>query len=73
MYMKNILIFGGSSDIGISLAKYLRDIGNNVIVTYNKHKVSDKEAIKCDIRNELENLEKRLQDSEVILKKKERT
>lgn len=52
--MRNILIFGGSSDIGISLAKYLTSKGNNVIVTYNKHKVSGIESIKCDIRNELE-------------------
>ena len=50
--MKNILIFGGSSDIGISLARYLIDNGNNVIITYNKHKVNDIECIKCDIRNE---------------------
>ena len=52
--MKNILIFGGSSDIGRSLAKYLINMGNNVIVTYNKHKVNDIKAIKCDIRNEIE-------------------
>ena len=50
--MKNILIFGGSSDIGRSLAKYLINMGNNVIVTYNKHKVNDIKSIKCDIRNE---------------------
>ena len=52
--MKNILIFGGSSDIGISLANYLKHIGNNVMVTYYKHKVSDIESMKCDIRNEIE-------------------
>ncbi len=52
--MKNILIFGGSSDIGRSLAKYLINMGNNVIVTYNKHKVNDINSIKCDIRNEIE-------------------
>ena len=52
--MKNILIFGGSSDIGISLTKYLISKGNNVIITYNKHKVNGIESIKCDITNELD-------------------
>ena len=52
--MKNILIFGGSSDIGVSLAKYLIEQGNNVIITYNTHIVDDIECIKCDIRNESE-------------------
>ena len=52
--MKNILIFGGSSDIGISLAKYLISKGNNVIITYNKNKINDIECLKCDIRNELD-------------------
>ena len=50
--MKNILIFGGSSDIGISLAKYLINKNNNVIITYNEHKVNDIECLKCDITNE---------------------
>lgn len=48
----NILIFGGSSDIGVSLANYLISEGANVIVTYNSHKVSGIDSIKCDIRNE---------------------
>ena len=50
----NVLIVGGSSDVGISLAKHLNDVGNNVIVTYNNHKkeVDNIEFIKCDIREE---------------------
>ncbi len=50
--MKNILIFGGSSDLGLSLAKFLMSKGNRVIVTYNTRKVSEIEAIHCDIRDE---------------------
>ena len=34
----NVLIIGGSSDIGVTLAKYLDNIGFNVIATYNNHK-----------------------------------
>ena len=49
----NILIFGGSSDIGVSLAKYLISKGNNVIVTYNKHRVNVLESIQCDIKDEI--------------------
>jgi len=51
-----ILIIGGSTDIGISLAKYLKKIGNQVIITYNKHKceVNDVECIHLDVTNEEE-------------------
>ena len=52
--MKTILIFGGSSDIGLSLAKYLINKGNRVIVTYNRNKVSEVEAFHCDICDEKE-------------------
>lgn len=48
----NILIIGGSSDIGISLAKYLSSLGYNVVNTYNKHKFND--MIKCDVTNEID-------------------
>ena len=51
-----ILIVGGSTDIGISLARYLKNKGNEIIITYNKHKceVDDIECVHLDITNELE-------------------
>ena len=54
--MKKVLIIGGSSDIGISLAKYLNILGYQVIITYNHHelKISNIETIKCDITSEEE-------------------
>lgn len=50
----NVLIIGGSSDIGISLAKYLLQKNYNVIVTYYNHliKEDDIEFIKCDVKSE---------------------
>ena len=52
----NVLIIGGSTDIGISLAKYLTRFNYNVIVTYNNHMINDDsiKSIKCDITNENE-------------------
>lgn len=52
----NVLIIGGSTDIGINLAKYLTKFNYNVIVTYNSHIINDRniKSIKCDIRNENE-------------------
>ena len=52
----NVLIIGGSSDIGLTLAKYLDNIGFNVIATYNNHKCNDSsiEYIKCDITKEID-------------------
>ena len=49
----NVLIIGGSSDIGLSLAKYLDNLGYNVISTYNKHKfeLENIDVMKCDIRD----------------------
>ena len=49
-----ILIVGGSTDIGTSLAKTLKNKGNEVIVTYNKHKceIQDIKCIHLDITNE---------------------
>ena len=49
-----VLIIGGSTDIGISLAKKLVDTSNEVIITYNKHKVDIPyiDCYKCDIRHE---------------------
>lgn len=49
----NVLIFGGSTDIGINIATYLKKYGYNVIATYNSHLIdTDYEFIHCDIRNE---------------------
>ncbi len=47
----NVLIIGGSTDIGINLAKYLTKFNYNVIVTYNNHMIDDTniKSIKCDI------------------------
>ena len=52
----NVLIIGGSSDTGISLAKYLYEKGYKVIVTYhrNPQKLANIEFIKCNIENEKE-------------------
>lgn len=51
-----VLILGGSTDIGISLAKYFQNLGNTVIVTYNTHKcnIDDIECLHLDIRDENE-------------------
>lgn len=49
--MKNVLIIGGSTDIGLSLAKFLNDNGYNTFVTYNKNKPSYENSFKCDVRN----------------------
>jgi 3-oxoacyl-[acyl-carrier protein] reductase len=47
----NILIIGGSSDIGVSLGHYLSDKGCNVIATYHHNKrIDDKiQYLKCNI------------------------
>lgn len=52
----NILIIGGSSDTGVSLAKYLTKKGNTVIVSYhnNPNKIANIEFIKCNIESEKE-------------------
>ena len=49
--MKNVLIIGGSTDIGLSLAKFLNDNGYNTFVTYNKNKPNYDNCFKCDVRN----------------------
>lgn len=51
-----VLIVGGSSDIGIGLAKYLRDKDNEVIVTYNSNKIdiTDIDTVHCNVTNEEE-------------------
>ena len=51
-----VLIVGGSSDIGIDLAKYLRDKNNEVVITYNNNKpnITDIDIIHCDVTNEQE-------------------
>ena len=50
----NVLIIGGSTDIGISLANYFLGKGYNVIVSYCRHKLSlsNIEVVKCDVRSE---------------------
>ena len=59
----NVLIIGGSSDIGISLAKKLRDNNHQVIITYNKNyiKLNNIISIKCDVslENDIENVIKK--------------
>lgn len=53
--MKKVLIIGGSTDIGISLAKYLIKKDYEVLLTYNKNKIIDEDftTIKCDVTSEL--------------------
>lgn len=50
----NVLIIGGSSDIGINLANLFIKNNYNVISTYNNHKfnLDNVDIIKCDVRNE---------------------
>ena len=50
----NILIIGGSSDLGISLAKSLKLSNNNVILTYNNHitNIEGIDSLKLDVRDE---------------------
>ena len=59
----NVLIIGGSSDIGISLAKKLRDNNHQVIITYNKNyiKLDNIISIKCDdcLEDDIENVIKK--------------
>ena len=52
----NVLIMGGSSDTGLSLAKYLSKKGHKVIVGYYHHqsKIDNIEFIKCNIESEKE-------------------
>ena len=49
-----ILIIGGSSDIGINLAKKFKDNGHLVISTYNRNIFSlpGVDVYKCDVRYE---------------------
>ena len=50
--MKNVLIIGGNSDIGIGLVKYYLDMDCNVVVGYHKNIdiVYDKvKYVKCDV------------------------
>ena len=48
------LIIGGSTDIGISLAKYLTSKDYQVIVTYHNHKIDldNITTMPCDVTNE---------------------
>lgn len=56
--MKNmrILIIGGSSDIGISLAQYLKNNDNEVTITYNQNRpqLNGINIVHCDVTNEVE-------------------
>ena len=51
-----VLIIGGSSDVGISLAKYLTNMGNEVTITYHNHKceIDNIKSVHLDIRNEMD-------------------
>ena len=51
----NVLIIGGSSDVGINLAKYLLQKNYNVIVSYYNHPqtIDNIEFVKCNVENEL--------------------
>ena len=51
----NILIIGGSTDIGKNLANFLLQKGHNVIISYYKHyeKMNNIEFVKCNIKNEI--------------------
>ncbi len=51
-----VLIVGGSSDIGISLAKYLKEKNNQVIITYNNNTIdiTDIDTVHCDVTKEEE-------------------
>lgn len=50
----NVLIIGGSSDIGINLANFFVKSNYNVISTYNNHKfnLDNVDIVKCDVRKE---------------------
>ena len=50
----NVLIIGGSTDIGKNLAKNLLNEGNNVVVTYFHHRenIPGIEYLKCDVKDE---------------------
>lgn len=50
----NVLIIGGSSDIGINLANLFIKNNYNVISTYNNHKfnLDNVDIVKCDVRKE---------------------
>jgi len=52
----NVFIIGGSSDIGISLSKYLKKRGYNVIISYNRHacEIDDVYCVHMDVCNEKE-------------------
>lgn len=58
-----ILLVGGSSDIGINLAKYLKDKGNEIIITYNNNYIDfdDIMSIHLDVTCE-EEVEKVIRD-----------
>lgn len=50
----NVLIIGGSSDIGVSFGKYYVSLGYNVLVSYNKNKIDIPGVVsfKCDVKKE---------------------
>lgn len=54
--MKNVLIIGGTCDIGLSLGNYFKNLGYRVIIGYHNsyQDLEDMIFIKCDVRNELE-------------------
>lgn len=54
--MKSVLIIGGSSDIGINIAKRFISLGYNVLLGYNTNniEIDGIKTVKCDIRKEEE-------------------
>lgn len=51
--MQNVLILGGSTDIGLALAKSFRELNYHVILTYHHHPITIDgiTTFKCDITN----------------------
>jgi NAD(P)-dependent dehydrogenase (short-subunit alcohol dehydrogenase family) len=44
--MRNYIVIGGSSGIGKELVNLLEDTGANIIATYNKNKIEDRQNVK---------------------------
>ena len=66
MFMKNVLIMGGTSDIGLSLANYFKNNGHRVFVGYHNNYQDEDDIIfiKCDVtkENDIDNTIKKIID-----------
>ena len=64
--MKNVLIMGGTSDIGLSLANYFKNNGHRVFVGYHNNYQDEDDIIfiKCDVtkENDIDNTIKKIID-----------